>query len=175
MVRNEMVRSGGPRYATASESSERAIVQDNAQILAHVELSQRKDISKARQIVITLFAELEAVTGERFTPELLVDLPVKRENSGVDDNAANRSRGTLNKPISLPARAGIVKALADALRTLVTLEREIWGLGMDDGRAAPVEKPNVIDSSKLTYEERQQLRAMIMRTYAEESAETTEQ
>jgi hypothetical protein len=132
MVRNQMVRSGGPQYATASEASERAIVQDNAQILANVELTQRRDISKTRQIVVNLIAELEAATGE----------------------------------ISLPLRAGTAKVLADALRTLVGLERSAWR--MDDGQAAPVEKKGyVIDSRTLTWQERQQFRQMLLKSMDE--------
>ena len=159
LVRRELVRSVGPRYATASEATETAIVQDNAQILAHVELSQRKDISKARQIVVSLIAELEAVTGEQLTPALVQDAL-----DTLDDKAANRGRQTLNRAASLPTRAGTVKALADALRTLVTLEREVWG--MDEGQAVPANSGRVIDSSKLTWEERQQLRKMILKTTA---------
>jgi hypothetical protein len=162
LVRKEMVRSPGPQYATGTEATETAIVEDNAQIRARVELNQRRDISKARQIVIALFAELEAVTGERFTSELLQFLP----NAGGDDNAANRARGALSRATSLPARSATVKALAEALRTLVTLEREAWGLGMTDTRAPPSAPARVIDSSKLSYEERQQLRQMILRASA---------
>ena len=166
LVRKEMVRSVGPQYATASETTEAAIVQDNAQILAHVELTQRRDISKARQIVVALFAELEAVTGERFTSELLQYLP----NAGGEDNAANRARGALSKATSLPARSAAVKALADALRTLVTLEREAWGLGLTDNRAPPTPPARIIDSSKLTGDEREQLRQMILKVSAEQNA-----
>jgi hypothetical protein len=156
LVRKEMVRSAGPQYATASEATETTIVQSNAQILAHVELSQRKDISRAREIVVALFAELESVTGERF--KVLQGLPVRLENPGDEDTATNRAAGVLTKATSLPARAATVKALADALRTLVTLEREAWG--MDDGQAATVNPGRVIDSSKLTWNERQQLRTI---------------
>lgn len=166
MVRNQMVRSGGPQYATASEPTERAIVQDNAEILANVELTQRRDISKARQIVVSLFAELEAVTGELLVAELPQDLIGNLEYSEDNEKVANRARGAVNKPISLPARAGMVKALADALRTLVTLEREVWGIGMDDGRAAPVDAGPVFDASKLTWEERQQYRRMLLKATA---------
>ncbi len=72
-----------------------------------------------------------------------------------------RARGALYKAVSLPSRAGTVKALADALRTLFTLEREAWGLGMGDGRAAPVNPGPLIDSSKLSREERLQLRNIL--------------
>ncbi len=171
LVRNQLVRSVGPQYATASEPSERAIVQDNAQVLAHAELTQRRDISKAREIVVSLFAELEAVTGKRLIAELPQDPIGNLEYSRDNDKTAYRPIGAFNKPISLPAMAGMVKALADALRTLVMLEREVWGMGMDDGRAAPVEKRNVIDSSKLTSVERQQLRALIMKADPDSSRE----
>ncbi|MGB6450169.1 MAG: hypothetical protein WBE92_05400 [Steroidobacteraceae bacterium] len=166
LVRTELVRSAGPQYATASEATETTIVQDNAQILAHVELTQRRDISKARQIVVALFAELESVTGERF--KLLRGPPLVRlASSGDEDNAANRAAGALSKATSLPARAATVKALADALRTLVTLEREAWG--MDDGQATPVNPGRVIDSSKLSWEQRQQLRSICEAALARES------
>jgi hypothetical protein len=162
LVRKDMVRSVGPRYATASEPSERAIVEDNAQILAHVELTQRRDISRARAIVVTLFSELETVTGERLSQDLLDRI----ENSYEDDKAAaGRVRGAFIKAVSLPSRAGTVKALADALRTLIMLEREAWGIG-GDGRVAPATSGQMIDSSKLTWTERQQLRNMILKATA---------
>jgi hypothetical protein len=165
LVRKEMVRSTGPQYATADEATETEIVQDNAEILAHVELTQRRDISKARQVAVRLFNELEAVTGEPLTPKLLQELLDKLAASPDDAKAA---RAALAKAISLPARSATVKALAEALRTLVTLEREAWGLGMTDARAPPSAPARVIDSSKLSYEERQQLRQMILRASATE-------
>ncbi len=166
LVRTAVVRSAGPQYATASKATELVIVQDNAQALAHVELNQRKDIARARTIVAGLFAELEAVLGEGSTAELSPDLLANFERTGT--------RGTLSKSITLPARAATVKALADALRTLVTLERDAWGLAMsnsrDTGDCTPAESGPLLDSHKLTYEEREQLRAMCERIIAVEEA-----
>lgn len=168
LVRKEMVRTVGPQYATASEATETAIIQDNAEILAHVQLTQRRAISKARQILAGLFAELESATDDRPAVELIQDPSQALRNSGYDDSIANGAgRAALSKALSLPARAGTAKALADAMRTLVTLEREAWG--MDDGQAAPVNSGRVIDSGKLSRDERDQLRSICEAALAREN------
>lgn len=167
LVRTATVRSAGPQYATASESIESTIVQDNAQILATVELTQRREISRARAIVVSLFAELEAVTGERLIAELPQDLSGNLKHCGDDEKAANRAKRVLSGATSLPSRSATVKALADALRILVTLEREAWG--MNDDQVTPVNSGRVIDSNKLTRDEREQLRNICMAAIAREN------
>ena len=170
IVRKQMVRSTHP--ATASEPTEAAIVADNAQLLARIELTQRKDVTHARSIVVRLFAELEELTDERTAAELSqsVHLLVGIERRGGDEKADRRAREAFSKAISLPARASTAKALADALRTLVMLEREAWGLGPDNERSAQDQSSkvvDVVDIATLTREERQRLRQLLEKAQAQ--------
>jgi len=161
LVRRQMVRKAGAQYATASEPAEAAIVEDNAQLLAGVELTQRRDISRARAMVATLFAELDEIAGERAAAESSQHLLAMVEPSSGESNGVSRARGALSKATSLPVRAATVKALADALRTLVALEREVWGLdSRGSSNAASNAKPRTIDPALLSDEERAQLRAI---------------
>lgn len=131
LVRKEAVRT---EYAVVGE---RVLVDANAQAIATVRLGHRKDISTARALCLALLSELEAVTSERLTVELLRELLDKLDHPGEDDKAADKARDALYKAISLPSRAGSLKALADSLKTLVTIEREAWGLKTDGGADSP--------------------------------------
>ncbi len=147
------VRSLSAQYDTDSET----VIQDNAQLLAHVEVMQRKHISRARAVVMNLFAELEAATSD-VTAGLIRDPSDLRR----DDSASRQADGIGQKRwLSLSARAAAAKSLSDALRTLVSLERQAWQ--MDDAEPDTVNARPIIDSSRLTWQERQQLRAMILR------------
>lgn len=115
--------------------TERVIVQANAEAIATVRLGHRKDISRARALCLMLLAELEAVTGEgTLTIELLQDILDSAQNPDGNeamDKILQKARDALGKAMSLPSRAGSLKALADSLKTLVLLERQAWGLAED--------------------------------------------
>lgn len=131
LVRKEAVRDTSTQYATGTPIAERAIVEANAEVIKDVRLSHRKDISTARTLVLTLLSELAAVTDGRLTIDELTDILDKLENPTNDDarqKIIDKAREALNKAISLPSRAGTIKALADSLKTLVVLERQAWGL-----------------------------------------------
>lgn len=133
LVRKEAVRTVGAQYATGSPVAERTIVEANAEVIKDVRLSHRKDISKARTLVMSLLAELEALTSEPLLIEKLEELLDQVSAADSEDVAKviGKARESLNKAITLPVRAGTMKALADSLKTLVTLEREAWGLAAD--------------------------------------------
>ena len=133
LVRKEAVRNDGTQLATANPAAERIIVEANAEAIANVRLAHRKDISKARRLVMSLLAELEALAGEPLLIEKLEELLDQVSAADSEDVAKviDKARESLNKATSLPVRAGMMKALADSLKTLVTLERESWGLSAD--------------------------------------------
>jgi len=161
LVRSATVRSVGAQFATGSEAVETSIVQQHAEVIANVELSHRRNISRARAIVSGLFAELEKSPGDR-SVELIRD-PSPVPSALARDNGEANAVGALayNGGLSLSARADAAKKLSDALRTLISIERASWG--MDDREPASENTGRVIDSSKLTWDQRQQLRAMILR------------
>lgn len=155
LVRKEAVRIPGTQQTEYAPAAERVLVEANAQAIATVRLSHRKDIATARALCVTLLAELNTVTGEQLTIELLADLRERLENpepSEATTKALDKARDALSKAMSLPSRAGSLKALADSLKTLVALERQAWGLGEDsppDPEASGV--PITADQSEAAY------------------------
>lgn len=144
LVRKEAVRIPGTQQTEYAPAAERVLVEANAQAIATVRLSHRKDIATARTLCVTLLAELNTVTGEQLTIELLADLRDQlefAEPSEATTKALAKARDALYKAMSLPSRAGSLKALADSLKTLVGLEREAWGLKVDDAGGSDAPPP----------------------------------
>lgn len=155
LVRKEAVRIPGTQQTEYAPAAERVLVEANAHAIATVRLGHRKDISTARTLCLTLLTELNAVTGEQLTIELLADLREKLENPEQSEATAkwlDKTRDILNKAMSLPSRAGSLKALADSLKTLVALERQAWGLA-EDSAPDPENPPDSItaDQSEAAY------------------------
>ena len=121
LVRREAVR-GSVRTDTACE---REIVDANATIQANVVLKGRGDIQKARALVMRLLEELEQMTGSGDLLGQLGDLMRDPEAN------ADKLQDAYRKVISLPARVDTMKKLAEALKILIALEREAYGI---DGR-----------------------------------------
>lgn len=99
-VRNKLVRS---EVRVASQTSEKEIVEANAQAILDIRLSHRGDIRRAKGLVAKLFDEVEhAVAVE-----------------GADSPA---------EVLTLPQRVDCVRKLTDSAKTLIGLEREAWGI-----------------------------------------------
>lgn len=102
------------------KATERQIVETNALMIAEKVISQREDVKRARSIVQKLFAEVEAECDhkEDFANigELLAD---------PDANGRDRLNDAYRAAISLPERIKSAKALADALKVLIELERKV--------------------------------------------------
>jgi len=135
-------------------ATERIIVEANAEAIAGVRLRQRKDISRASKVTMALLAELEALTGEPLIVERLEELIDRVSADDAEDvsKVLNTARQALHKATSLPSRAGTMKALADSLKTLVTLEREAWGLtGGDTPEPETISEHITADESEAAY------------------------
>lgn len=111
---------------------ERDVVETNAQAMASVLLSHRRDIQRSRGIVMQLLDELEHQAGVE-NAELLQNLGDLMRSD--DDGATDKLNDLYRKIISLPERARTMKTLADSLRTVVDLQRQAFGI---DDKAAPV-------------------------------------
>lgn len=131
LVRKEQVRA---EVRTANHISEKETIEANANLVASVRLSQRKDIQRSRKIAMSLFDELEQMVGEDQVDLLirLGDLMYQPDDKGKD---------TLNdiyhKIIAMPGRVDSIKKLSDTLKTLIGLERQAFGL--DDENNKPVD------------------------------------
>lgn len=132
MVMDAMV-TGKVSSVTTKRDAE--IIDESATRQAIVRLTHRTDIARARNVVMSLFEELESVCGSE-NAELLSQLGELMRNP--DDNGQDKLNDLYKKLMSLPGRAKTMKDLGDSLKTMVGLEREAFGIdqkGGGDGNA----------------------------------------
>lgn len=122
LVRKDTVRS---EVRTKTNISEKETIDANANVVATIRISHRKDISRARSMTMSLFDELEHMIGVEN-----VDLLQQLGELLYSPNAKGEDK--LNdlymKIIQLPNRVKAMKELSDSLKTLVGLERQAYGL-----------------------------------------------
>jgi len=107
-------------------ATEKEVVEANAAIQVQVRLSHRTDIQRYRVICNKLAEELELGTdGAEFLEQLA-------ELITADDRSTQRYQAMM-KAISLPSRVGSMEKLATTLKTLITLEREAFGIDSREG------------------------------------------
>lgn len=132
---------------TANSSvSERQIIEANAARIAQVRGEHRADISRMRKLVLDLLAELEAVTGNVGLFEELGEFL-----RGDGESADTKRAEVYSRAISMASRIDGLKKLADAMKTLIALEREAYGLETtSEGAVIKIEgiRRTIIDSSK---------------------------
>lgn len=127
-----MVTQAVTRLVTPeAKITEKAIVTANAEQVAMVALSQRKDIKRNRELATKLMAELEATTDNLELFEQLGELLSSPDEKGMD-----KLGEIYRKVMSLPGRIKAMKELADTLRILIELERKVYK--MED---SPSENP----------------------------------
>lgn len=119
----------------ASDQVERddQTVESNAQAMADVRLSHRKDIGAARKIAMSLLDDLQAQIGAE-NRQNLEDLFIAALKEGSVDVSALEA---YERVIALPTHVRVMKDLADTMTKLVTLERQAYGL--DDVDSSPVD------------------------------------
>lgn len=110
--------------ASERKASERQIIEANAEAIATVRGSHRADIGRARSLVVTLLAELEQQTDNAGMFERLGELMENPDEKGLD-----RLREAYNKIIGFGGRVASIKSLSEAMKNLVNLEREAYGIG----------------------------------------------
>jgi hypothetical protein len=122
LVRKDAVRKSSTQ-SLLSTATEREVIDAGAQQIANVRLQHRTDIRRGRDLVITLLGELEGQTAHNDMLQELGEL-MRREN----ENGVDRLNDTYHKVIGLAGRVDSVKKLSDALKNLVGMEREAYGL-----------------------------------------------
>lgn len=120
LVRKEEVRT---QVRSETAANERQAIEASAQAIAAVRLNHRGDIKRARELVIRMLEELELQTGRLDEFDQLGELLYAPNDNGID-----KLNELYRKVIGLSGRVSNVKALSDSLKTLITLEREAWGL-----------------------------------------------
>lgn len=104
-------------------ATEREVIDANAQQIARVRGEHRSDIRRGRALVLELLGELEGQTLHREVLEELGELMRRENESGID-----RLNDTYHKIIGSAGRIDSVKKVSEALKNLIGLEREAYGL-----------------------------------------------
>lgn len=107
--------------------TESVVVEENAKNSAAIQISERKDVSKARDIVMSLFGELEHQVNNKELYEKLGEI--------LESQDENKMREIYSKVISFGGRVSSMKSLADSLKTMIDLERRVYKID-DDGTKA---------------------------------------
>lgn len=110
-----------PEVTVEQRVTERAIVEANAQMQANIMLAHRRDVPIARDLVMALLAECKATTDSRELFEQLGELMRSPDEKGID-----KLNDLYQKVVSLPGRVDSAKKLAEAIKTLVELERKVF-------------------------------------------------
>lgn len=112
--------------------AEAVVVEVNATLQASVRLMHRTLIGKGRVTVEALFTRLEDQLAGGDDEGLKVALELPGMGPEVKE-LLERARSALAKARALPVHASTVKSLAESLRVLVGLERQAYGIQVDDG------------------------------------------
>lgn len=116
--------------------AEAAVIEAESTVQARIRLTHRTDINRARNLVMSLLGEVESQTND---PELFDRLGELVVDTGSD--AESKLLEAYRRVISTPGRIDGMKKLADSLKTLITLEREAYGLAEETPPPAP---PSVV-------------------------------
>ena len=138
LVRKQEVRK---QVRTDSALSERVLIEATAEVIACVRMEHRGDIKRARQITNALFDELGAECADVASLEKLGEMMFSPDDKGQD-----RLSEIYHKVISLPERVKSVKALSDALKNLIGLERQAYDIDGPEGDNSVKKLSDLMDS-----------------------------
>lgn len=117
---DDLVRRELARNSTQNESD---IINANATNSAAIQIAERKDVSKARDIVMSLFGELEHQVNNKELYEKLGEILEEQNDSKMVE--------LYRKVSSFAGRVGSMKSLSDALKTMIELERRVYKIDAD--------------------------------------------
>ena len=118
------------KVATEKSATDQQVIEANAQAIVSIRLAHRSDISRSRTMVVSLLTELEGQTEDRGLFEAFGEMMRSENRWGAD-----KLNDLYHKIISLPGRVDSIKKLSDALKTLIGLEREAYGIESTDKAA----------------------------------------
>ncbi|KMV67468.1 hypothetical protein AI29_12970 [bacteria symbiont BFo2 of Frankliniella occidentalis] len=122
---DDLVRKAEVRKQVRTERalSERVLIEATAEVIANVRMEHRGDIRKAREITNALFDELGAECA---------DIGALRNLGALmfspDENGRDKLSEVYHSIISMPERVKAVKALSDAMKNLIGLERQAYDI-----------------------------------------------
>jgi hypothetical protein len=109
--------------------TEQVVVDANATLQSDIILSHRTDIQRTRRLTLSLLAELEHQSEHADLYEQLGELLAAPDERGQDKRLE-----LFMKAMSLSSRTGTMKSLTEALRTLIALERQAFGIDKDEDK-----------------------------------------
>ncbi|EKN4192448.1 TPA: hypothetical protein ACNAMN_001325 [Yersinia enterocolitica] len=134
-------REVSSKVSTETATNERILIEANAEVIANVRMEHRSDIRRARAITNALFDELGAECADVATLEKLGELMFNPDDKGQD-----RLNEIYHKVISMPDRVKSVKALSDALKNLIGLERQAYDIDGPEGDNSVKKLSDLMDS-----------------------------
>ncbi|ELY2773019.1 TPA: hypothetical protein PTX05_004386 [Cronobacter sakazakii] len=123
---DDLVRKAEVRKKVRSENAltERVLIEATAEVIANVRMEHRGDIRRAREITNMLFDELAAECTDIDALEKLGELM-----RCPDDKGRDKLNELYHSIISMPERVKSAKALSEALKNLIGLERQAYDIG----------------------------------------------
>ncbi|MCU4436113.1 hypothetical protein KTH93_11600 [Acinetobacter bereziniae] len=104
--------------------SEEETIEENAKAIAQVRIAHRRDISRSRDLFVSLMAEIEELTNRDLQQNLtdMLNQFLDEGNISIYDSLA------IQKAASIGGRIAQLKSLSDALKTIITLERQAYNM-----------------------------------------------
>ncbi|EPS0645384.1 hypothetical protein ACVBEK_004204 [Cronobacter malonaticus] len=123
---DDLVRKAEVRKKVRSENAltERVLIEATAEVIANVRMEHRGDVRRAREITNMLFDELAAECTDIDALEKLGELM-----RCPDDKGRDKLNELYHSIISMPERVKSAKALSEALKNLIGLERQAYDIG----------------------------------------------
>jgi hypothetical protein len=118
-----------PGVTPHTRVTEQEVIEAEAEIQSRIELAHRKDVPAKRDLVNRLFEELNGVTEGK---ELMAQLQEALSQGDLEALARSAER-----IVSLPSRIKGVGDLVTAYKTLILLERQVFGIS--DGGASDLD------------------------------------
>ncbi len=108
------------------------VVEAGALAVAQVVMAHRTSANRARRLTEKLFAELEAVTDHRGVFQGVFDVLANGLSTGDPMNPEGREKlwQAIRRATSLSGRAGTLKALAESLQKVTSIERQAFGMDL---------------------------------------------
>lgn len=134
-------REVSTKVSTETATNERILIEANAEVIANVRMEHRGDIRRARAITNALFDELGAECSDVAALEKLGELMFEPDDKGQD-----KLNEIYHKLISMPERVKSVKALSEALKNLIGLERQAYDIDGPEGDNSVKQLSDLMDS-----------------------------
>lgn len=140
---DDLVRKAEVRKQVRTETalSERVLIEATAEVVAAVRMEHRGDIRRAREITNALFDELGAECADVDSLRKLGELMLS-----PDENGRDKLNEIYHSIISMPERVKAVKALSDALKNLIGLERQAYDIDGPEGDNSVKQLSDLMDS-----------------------------